>query len=220
MNKIYIFAGPSLGANHRYDLPAPCILQPPAVRGSIQHLLSKPEGPGCIAVIDGYFGHELAVSHEELCAALDHGWHIWGLSGIGAIRAYELRHEGMQGYGRVYNYFHHRADFRDDEVAYVHDLAPPYQAHSEPMVHLREAVKWLVRSEGFATSEGSKVIKALERMWFGERSMDCFLALLRHGQPPVSDNTIRAMLNNFSQFRIKLRDVEQFFSEQPWQCHL
>ncbi len=154
MNELYVFAGPSLGEHLDHGLPDSCRLLPPAVRGSIQHLLSQGGTAAHIAIIDGYFGHELAVSHEELCAALDRGWRLWGLSGMGAIRAYELRHEGMLGYGRVYDYFTKRADFRDDEVAFLHALAPPYQAYSEPLVHLREAVNWLVRSERLSAAEG------------------------------------------------------------------
>ena len=217
MNDMYIFAGPSLGVRQADDLPNNCILFPPVVRGDINRLLAEQGEPSIIAVIDGYFDHELSVSHEELCAALARGWQIWGLSAMGAIRAYELRYEGMRGYGQVYGYFKKRADFRDDEVASVYDLDPPYQTHSEPMVHLREAINWLVRSGRLAASEGRRVTTALERMWFANRTIARFLELLRDCSPPVSEDNINAMLNDFSKFQIKLRDFENFLSERPWQ---
>jgi hypothetical protein len=217
MNDIYIFAGPSLSGRHATDLANNCTVLPPVIRGDINQLIAEKGKPGTIAVIDGYFDDELAVSHQELCAALDQGWQIWGMSGMGAIRAYELRYEGMRGYGRVYDYFKKRADFRDDEVACLHDVQPPYQTHSEPMVHLREAINWLVQSGGLAASEGRRVTKALEQMWFANRTIDRFLELLRDCSPPVSEDNINAMLNDFSKFQIKLRDVDNFLSNQPWQ---
>ena len=211
-----MFVGPCLGDRHPRTLAKSCTVLPPVTRGDIQHLIAETELPGTIAVIDGYFEHELAVSHEELCVALDQGWQVWGISAMGAIRAYELRYEGMQGYGQVYRHFEKYADFRDDEVVCIHGLDPPYPTHSEPMVHLRAAIQWLVRSGRLAVAEGRRVRTTLERMWFADRTMDCFLALLRGCDPPVTAVSIDAMLDHFSQFQLKLRDVDQFLLDQPW----
>ena len=139
----------------------------------------------------------------------------WGERG--AIRAYELRCEGMCGYGQVYAHFEKYADFRDDEVACIHELAPPpYQTHSEPMVHLRSAIRWLVRSGGLAVAEGRRITSTLERMWFADRTLDHFLTLLQDCHPPIASDAVGEMMNNFSQFQLKLRDFDSFLLDQPW----
>ena len=56
-------------------------------------------------ICDGVFESQPAVSHAELCRALDGGWAVWGVSSIGAIRAFEMRAEGMRGFGYVYKQF-------------------------------------------------------------------------------------------------------------------
>ena len=68
---------------------------------------------------------------------------MWGLSSMGAIRAREMAHLGMRGYGSVYAPFATEGDFQDDEVALLHEPNAPYRPVSEPLVHLREAVAHL-----------------------------------------------------------------------------
>lgn len=215
MTNLFIFAGPSLDTDCIKMLPKNHTLLPPIVRGDIKQLLEQKE-PAVVIIIDGYFDHQLAVSHRELCKILDQGWQLWGLSAMGAIRAYELREQGMKGYGQVYNYFQKRADFRDDEVAFLHDLDPPYQRHSEALVHLRCANHWLVNAQLLTSSESGYINKELESIEYGKRTLDYFLKLIRKTHPLIAENQLTKMLKTFNQFRIQQQDCKNFFCEQPW----
>ncbi len=54
------------------------------------------------------------------------GWQVWGISAFGAIRAYEMRHAGMLGFGKVFEAFCDRRDVTDDEVLFLHSENSPY----------------------------------------------------------------------------------------------
>lgn len=216
MTGITIFAGPTIGACTLPVLPEGCTLLAPIARGDIDRLIRE-RPPGIIAVVDGHIEHALSVSHGELCRSLDKGWQIWGLGDMGAIRAYELRHEGMKGYGRTYGYFTALADFRDDEVAWSYAPDPPYPLASEPLVHFREAVRWLRQTQQITPAAGRRLIDDLKKTWFKARTLARFNDLLRKYCPALTDTTVDELLENFHRFRIKLRDFETFITERPWQ---
>src|SRR5689334_8832382 len=104
--KYIVFAGPTAYACARPRLLGmPAILwRPPVQRGDIEQLLCTMP-PAQIAIVDGRFQQCLSVGHMELRRAIEQGWTVWGLSSIGAIRAYEMRDYGMRGFGRVYQRF-------------------------------------------------------------------------------------------------------------------
>lgn len=216
MTEITIFAGPTIGACATTVLPENCTLLAPVSRGDVDRLVRERPVPGIIAVVDGHIERALSVSHGELCRALDKGWRIWGLGDMGAIRAYELRHEGMKGYGRTYGYFTARADFRDDEVVWSYAPDPPYPLFSEPLIHFREAVRWLRRTEHITPATGRRLIADLEKTWFKARTLARFNDLLRNRCPALPDNMVNGLLGSFHRFRVKLHDFEAFLSEQPW----
>lgn len=216
MTGITIFAGPTVRACTTPTLPEDCTLLAPVTRGDIDRLVRERPEPGVIAVVDGHIEHALSVSHGELCRALDRSWRIWGLGDMGAIRAYELRYEGMQGYGRTYGYFTKLADFRDDEVAWDSTPEPPYALSSEPLVHFREAVHWLRRTQQITPAAGRQLIADLKKTWFKARTLTRFNDLLQKHCPALTDAAVNELLGNFHRFRIKLRDFEAFITEQPW----
>src|SRR5687767_11880075 len=106
MPSVTLFAGPSAR-----DIPSELLLsggtdlQPPVRRGDVDRLLERADAPGVLVLCDGTIQTQPAVSHAEICRALDSGWQVWGVSSIGAIRAFELRSEGMRGFGYVYEQF-------------------------------------------------------------------------------------------------------------------
>ena len=56
-----------------------------------------------IAIIDGVFHKEPAVSHKEILEAIKKGVTVVGGASMGALRASELDDFGMIGVGRVYH---------------------------------------------------------------------------------------------------------------------
>jgi hypothetical protein len=110
------------------------------VHAPIQHgdLLRGNFGPAdCIVIIDGYYYNTAPVRHKEILAVLAAGATVIGCASMGAIRASELHHFGMQGVGRVFELYRDGVIDGDDEVAVLHDMDAPYKRTTEPLVNIR-----------------------------------------------------------------------------------
>lgn len=188
---------------------------PPVRRGDIDRLAGESE-PGVMAIIDGVFFQQLAVGHRELRDALEKGWRIWGLSSMGAIRAYEMRTLGMRGLGRVYQMFEEEVDFQDDEVALLHGAEPPYTPSTEPLVHIRVALKELASQSLLSESDAEGIAAELKSMWFGERTLPLFERLVMDAVEPSVRGQVESIMKDFDRFRIKRLDLIDFLAERPW----
>jgi hypothetical protein len=214
-----IFLGPtlaSLPARARTSCRASGFqIRRPVRRGDVDQLLASRKKPGLIVIVDGVFHDTLAVGHAEIREALRRGWQVWGLSSMGAIRAREMAHLGMRGYGAVYEQFAAEGDFQDDEVALLHEPTAPYRPVSEPLVHLRVAATHLARCE-IVTDEGARAaIEDLKSRWYGERTVRRLAHALRpaaRGGSSVLDRELRA----FDRFRTKAIDLARFLEERPF----
>jgi hypothetical protein len=187
----------------------------PVRRGDIDQLLASRKARGLIVIVDGVFHDTLAVGHAEIREALRRGWRVWGLSSMGAIRAREMAHLGMRGYGSVYQQFAAEGDFQDDEVALLHEPTAPYRPVSEPLVHLRAAAAYLA-SHGIVTDEGARsAIESLKARWYGERTV----RRLAHALRPAARGGSAALdreLRDFDRFRTKASDLARFLEERPF----
>lgn len=188
--------------------------RPPARRGDVAQLVGQAE-PGVLVLADGYFGFEPAVGHAELVAALDAGWQVWGCSSMGAIRAWELRGEGMRGHGWVYAQFAAHEDFTDDELALLHLPAPPWDAFSEPLVNLRHALQARGAALGIGPVAQRRLIAWLQSLWFGERTTTLMLDLLV-GPLAVPAPAAVALLDHLARRRIKNLDLQDLLRRRPW----
>lgn len=209
-----LFAGPSLTEPARAAAFANGIrLLPPVVRDDVARLVDR-ENPSTLVIADGRFHEAVSVGHAELRLALQSGWRVWGLASIGAIRAYEMREFGMRGYGAVYDLFSRFDDFQDDEVALLHRADPPYDAGSEPLVHLRVALHALVRAGFLESSAAAKVTRALKRLWYGDRTLPLFEDLINRHSTRRNRSRVRTMLQPFDRFRIKQKDLAAFLASR------
>ncbi len=170
-----------------------------------------------VILVDGVFHDSLAVGHAEIREALARGWSVWGLSSMGAIRAREMSHLGMRGWGRVYQRFCQGDDFQDDEVALLHEAAPPYRAVSEPLFHLREALAHLARVGLVSDEDAKALVDDLKSRWYGERTIRGTIESLVRRVPVVA-SAIRRELTAFDRFRTKTLDLERFLEERPWRA--
>ncbi len=204
----YIFVGPTLHRGVACKLAMPTdglTVLPPAKRGDMQRLLAD-HPPGVAIIVDGYFHlHNLAIGHAELRDALAAGWHIWGLSSMGAIRAAELRELGMRGFGRVYEHYASDPAFRDDEVALLHEPEPPYRAFSEPLVHVRALLAAMVDAGALATSTRDEILATLMPMWFGDRTHALLETLIDPG-----------WVRRLDEFQTKSQDLAAFLASRPY----
>jgi hypothetical protein len=213
----YMFAGPTFcGSDELFAEAAQSAeIRPPVQRHDVERLVAA-HPPGVLIVVDGYFQQCLSVGHAEIRGAVSAGWSVWGLSSLGAIRAYEMRDLGVRGYGRVYQRFYDQEDFRDDEVALIHEPDPPYRSFSEPLIHIRFFLRHLVSLELLAPSLEERILTSLMSMWFGYRT----LGLLRSNLfelAPQNAAAIENVLENFQPFRVKYHDLSDFIRERPWE---
>ena len=210
----WIFAGPTLNGSASLIQDAGLKLLPPVKRGDIDRLVSTRK-PGTMAIVDGQFHQCLSVGHAEMRSAVARGWQVWGLSSMGAIRACEMKHMGVRGYGQVYEWFCRDENFRDDEVALNHMPEPPYLPLSEPLIHIR---LWLteLRNIGLLSSRRENtLIQRLMSMWFGDRTLkkarSMIVELIPHHATKVDET-----MQNFDRFRVKSHDFSDFLRAQPW----
>lgn len=210
----YIFAGPTLNGSAALAAAAGIKLLPPAKRGDIAHLIARRKC-GVMAIVDGQFHQCLSVGHAEIRLAISAGWQVWGLSSMGAIRACEMRHLGMLGFGQVYDWFCRDENFRDDEVALTHQSSPPYVALSEPLIHIRLWLRELRRIRLLTSQQEKNLLNELMSMWFGDRTLPRVRSMVLDStdvRPVEVDET----LANFDRFRMKLHDLCAFLEAQPW----
>jgi hypothetical protein len=213
---IVLFVGPTLATSPRaHALTKGCVLRRPARRGDVARLVASAARPGVLAIVDGVFHDALAVGHAEIRDALAAGWRVWGLSSMGAIRAREMSHVGMRGFGRVYARFAAEGDFQDDEVALLHEPTAPYRPVSEPLVHWRAAIDDLIAGGVVCEARGRAVIDDLKGRWYGERTRSRALRALTDGDTEVRGAVERAW-RDFYRFRWKTHDLESFLEERPF----
>ena len=209
-----LFAGPSArDAELRLD---GIELRLPAQRGDVEALIEARE-PGVMALADGVFHQSLAVGHAELRDAVDCGWQVLGLSSLGAIRACEMRHLGMRGYGVVYRHFVADGGFSDDEVALRHAPDAPYQALSEPLIHIRIGLQALVVQGAIAPSRRRALLNRLKKK-NGGTATGPWGSSRRRCSKPARDCAapVDAWLAGFQQYRVKSTDLQDFLRTRPF----
>jgi hypothetical protein len=214
-SKCLVFAGPTLvDANIDAVTRRDVQFVPPVKRGDIDKLISK-RSPGVIAIVDGLFHQCLSVGHAEIRTAVKLGWQVWGLSSMGAIRAYEMRHMGVRGFGRVYELFDQFEDFRDDEVALIHEAKPSYRPLSEPLVHIRFWLKELVDTGLLTKRQEKRLLDQLMAWWYADRTLAAVRRMVSELVPDQADE-VRRSLSSFERYRVKSQDLTDFLSSRPW----
>jgi len=210
----WLFAGPTLNGADTLAYAAGVKVVAPVKRGDVERLVLT-RRPGVIAIADGQFHQCLSVGHAEIRSAINSGWQVWGLSSMGAIRACEMRHLGMYGYGKVYEWFCRDENFRDDEVALVHAPEYPFLPLSEPLIHIRLWLQELMKLHVIDSSRKARIIKQLMGIWFGERTLPHVRETLLN-EVPNRAKEIGRSLENFDRFRVKSHDLSAFLREKPW----
>lgn len=213
MGSVPLFVGPS-GCGLSPSLLEGIEVLPPAQRGSIDDLIDRSPCAGTLVLCDGSFKSVPAVSHAELCRALDRGWQVYGVSSIGAIRAFELAEEGMQGFGYVYAQFCKHEDFTDDEMCLLHAPEPLYLPLTEALVNVRFALETQGDALGVPETARRDVLTALGALWFGERTFERIRDAMRGAgiAPRTADQLIAWTQRN----RVKMLDLRSLLRARPW----
>lgn len=217
LNKLNIFIGPTLhGIGEQVKKTDENFAwHPPVKRNDIKHLLET-HAPSSVVIVDGYFHNSLAVGHAEIREAIKAGWVIWGVSSMGAIRASEMIPAGMKGYGLVFKHFANDPDFRDDEVALLHGIKDPYTPVSEPFIHIRYSLDYLLKNRQITIREKNKIIEILSSIWYGDRTLYYLQELLKSETSFTNEAAINNFISDFDRFRIKSTDFINFISKGIW----
>ncbi|MHC1575489.1 MAG: TfuA-related McrA-glycine thioamidation protein [Candidatus Methanogasteraceae archaeon] len=168
--KIVVFVGPSVdkgAAKEILDRGHDVEYMPPAKRGDVSKAAN--DGAEIICLIDGVFFQDSAVAHREILYALKNGVKVLGSSSMGALRASELDLYGMEGVGKIYEWYKSGKLVSDDEVALFFD--PVYfKPLSEPLVNIRYNLR-IVEAEGVIDKDAcEKILKIAKSLYFPDRT--------------------------------------------------
>lgn len=168
MSEIYVFLGPALAEKDaRAELDA--VYLPPVSAGDVYRLWRR--RPRVIGIIDGYFDRVPAVWHKEIMWIMEHGVHVFGGAGVGALRAAELDSFGMRGVGWVYEAFSEGTLDRDDEAAVSHATAGDgYRPLSEAMVNIRRTLQAAEHQGIVSAATRSILVAAGTALFYPERT--------------------------------------------------
>lgn len=161
-----IYLGPSL-SHTEAEAICPGEYRPPVARGD----LAKDAGAQArrIVIIDGQFLQSRSVSPKEILAALDQGHRVYGAASIGALRAVELEHFGMQGVGWIFEAYRSEAITADDEVAVAFDQ-DTLRPLSVPLVNVRVALREAFEAGLLSRREIERLIEAARSLYYPARA--------------------------------------------------
>lgn len=168
--KTIVFLGPSLRLSDAKQIYPDADYQPPVACGEILKTLEKQ--PKRIAIIDGYFHYTAAVWHKEILYALDKNVEIFGASSMGALRAAELYHFGMQGVGTIFNAYKEGVLQDDDEVAVLHATEKlEYIAKTDAMVNIRATLQDAYNSDLLSHEDTYFLLEKLKNSFYQKRNL-------------------------------------------------
>jgi len=213
-----VFLGPSLPVGEARTILPDADFRPPVRRSSLKHMLEDP--PRAIGIVDGEFYQALAISPKEILPLLDQGIPVFGAGSMGALRAIELRNEGMTGIGRVYDMYLTGELDADDEVAmtFCPDSLRPL---SEPLVNLRVALSAAAEAGILTSRERDRLVSLMRAIYFPDRTLPAlfraaarllpvpraseFTEWWRAFAPDTKANDARALLRRLAQIEPKHR---------------
>lgn len=171
-NTAVVFAGITLPHAEASAILGTAEIRPPVKAGDLDHL----QGGSTVAIIDGELNGSALLPADEIRRAIARGFDVRGASSVGALRAAELRHEGMAGVGWVYEAFCTGRIKGSNEIAVVYDPCS-YRPLTIPLVNLRFCLDGLVTCGGITADEAAHAMMALQNTKLEER--DCQTVLSR-----------------------------------------
>lgn len=191
-----VFAGPSISHEEVRSILPHAEVRRPIRRGDLTAIAAG----RVVAIVDGVFDAELAVSPRELRIALKRGVRLHGSSSMGALRSVEV--PGMIGVGRVFELYRDGKIQRDDEVAILLDNETG-RALTEPLVNVRFAVERLVGSGSLSAQHGEAIVRAASELHFHDRT---YRNILRSaGLANLQDRD--ALIQSLKSFDLKREDA-------------
>ena len=182
---VYVFTGPTISPTEAAgELDA--VYLPPAAEGDVYRVTVK--RPQAIGIIDGYFQSTPTVRHKEILWAMSRGIHVFGSASIGALRAAELAVFGMEGVGRIFEFYRDGMLEDDDEVAIVHGPSEVgFLAGSEAMVDIRQTLRKAERVRIISTELRIALESIGKDLFYPDRSYALLLRCASESGLPEDD---------------------------------
>lgn len=169
-----VFTGISLShAQARLLLPA--TIRPPVQSGDLDQIADDT----IVAIIDGILDESALLSVEETRRGLARRLRILGAASLGALRAFEVSAEGMEGCGWVYHAYRTGFIVGVDEIAVQIDPMT-YQPHTVPLVDIRFCLRQLVRRRVIIPSQAEEAMQSLKSIPIEERTHQRIRIQLTH----------------------------------------
>ena len=165
--RIIVFTGPSIHPDEAIEI-LNADYRPPVARGDIIKALK--DDPDLIAIIDGVFHKEPAVSHKEIMEAIKKGVTLVGGASMGALRASELDDFGMIGVGRVYQDYSKGVIESDDDVAVVINPETLEQL-SEALISMNYTFKRALDEGVIDEIEFNILVKTAKSIYYPKRTL-------------------------------------------------
>jgi len=172
-----LFVGPSISAAELAQIVLPGIeVRPPIKRGDLPRALSE-QNVTTVAIIDGEFFQNLAVSPKEILSALNNNTVVIGGASMGALRAVELSPYGMEGIGQVFDWYKKGIVTRDDDVALSYGVRSDstFMLCSVPMVQVMWTVQVGKRQGWLSLNSAEKTLRTARRFPWRTRTWEQIL---------------------------------------------
>ncbi len=202
--RIFIFIGPTISETEcRAHLDATYL--PPVSQGDVASLLRF--NPDVIGIVDGYFDQVPSVWHKEILLALSKGVRVVGAASMGALRAAELHPFGMEGVGKIFEWYRDGIIEADDEVALRHAPAEfGYIPLSEALVNIRATLDAACNDGAASESTRETLICLARAMPYWKRT---FSSLLEAGlQAGLGAGALAKLRTYFAQNRIDQKKAD------------
>lgn len=167
--KTVVYVGPTLSPEEVRSVLPTVQLRPPVAKGD---LFKEEWNQGDTAVIiDGYFGQQPSVGHQEILWLINLGVDVIGAASMGALRAAELSLYGMSGVGEVYNMYDSGKVNGDDEVALFHGPGElGYPALTVSMVNIRYVCQEATKTKQITEAIAKRILDVAKAMHFSQRT--------------------------------------------------
>jgi hypothetical protein len=148
-------------------------VRPPVKRRDLDRLSQG----SVVAIIDGEISPKTTVPIDEIRQALRRDIKISGAASVGALRAYEMRAEGMVGLGWVYEAYCSGRVAGTDEIAVLYD-PNCYRPLTIPLVNVRFCLEHLCRRDLISATEAAYAMTSLKELKLEKRDSRTILLRL------------------------------------------
>ena len=182
--KTIVFAGPSINQALREEF-SHLSFRPPAQQGDIYQAAEFGKADRLL-ILDGYYKTVPAVWHKEVIHAVNNGLRVIGAASLGALRAVELEAYGMQGHGRIFEWYRSGILNRDPDVAVAHANADDdFRTLTVPIVNILATLT--DSGHNFDCLVIEEVLYLARSVFFEHRTMGSLLATVT-ATPTLNNN--------------------------------